>query len=40
VHRWIHAWRANRRDEEIELRKVLQGRQPTLFRMLKRSAQA
>jgi len=35
VHRWIEARRAQRKDEELALRKALQASQPTLFRYLK-----
>jgi len=37
VHRWIHAHRAHRQEEEMALRKQLQQRQPVLFGVLKRS---
>ena len=37
VHRWIHAHRAHRQDEEMALRKKLQQSQPVLFEVLKRS---
>jgi hypothetical protein len=37
VHRWIHAHRAHRQDEEMALRKQLQQSQPVLFGVLKRS---
>lgn len=35
VHRWIEARRAQKRDDELALRKVLQASQPVLFRYLK-----
>ena len=35
VHRWIDARRAQRSDEELTLRKTLQGSHPGLFRYLK-----
>ena len=35
VHQWIEARRAQRRDDELALRKALQVSQPTLFRYLK-----
>ncbi len=35
VHRWIEARRAQKRDEELALRKALQASQPMLFRYLK-----
>jgi hypothetical protein len=35
VHRWIQARRAQKKDEELSLRKALQAGQPTLFRYLK-----
>lgn len=35
VHRWIQARRAQKKDEELSLRKALQASQPTLFRYLK-----
>jgi hypothetical protein len=35
VHKWIEARRAQRRDDELALRKALQVSQPTLFRYLK-----
>ena len=34
-HRWIHARRANRHQEELLLRKTLQSAQPLLFELLK-----
>jgi hypothetical protein len=37
IHRWIHAHRAHREQEEMALRKSLQSSHPTLFAMLKRS---
>lgn len=37
VHRWIHAHRAHREQEEMALRKALQSSHPVLFGMLKRS---
>jgi len=37
VHRWIHARRANRREEEMALRKSLQASHPALFGLLKQS---
>ena len=37
VHRWIHAHRANRQDEEMALRRTLQASHPALFRYLKQS---
>jgi hypothetical protein len=37
VHRWIHARRARRQNEELALRKTLQASHPTLFNLLKRS---
>ena len=37
IHRWIHARRARRHDEELELRKTLQADHPGLFELLKRS---
>jgi hypothetical protein len=37
VHRWIHAHRAHRQQEDMALRKSLQQSQPVLFEMLKRS---
>jgi hypothetical protein len=39
VNRWIHARRHNKHLEEISLRKVLQASHPTLFRLLKSTAQ-
>lgn len=35
VHKWIDARRAQRRDDELALRKALQASQPMLFRYLK-----
>jgi hypothetical protein len=35
VHRWIQARRAQKKDEELSLRKALQASQPMLFRYLK-----
>ena len=37
VHRWIHARRARKADEELALRKTLQAAHPALFRVLKQS---
>ena len=37
VHRWIHARRARKQNEELALRKSLQASHPALFRVLKRS---
>lgn len=37
VHRWIHAHRAHRKEEEMALRKQLQQSHPVLFWMLKRN---
>jgi len=37
VHRWIHAHRAHRQDEEMALRRSLQQSHPVLFGVLKRS---
>lgn len=37
VHRWIHARRAHRQDEEMKLRKILQANHPALFLFLKMS---
>ncbi len=37
VHRWLHARRAQRHDEELELRRMLQTSSPFLFRFLKRT---
>jgi len=37
VHRWIHAHRGHRQEEEMALRRQLQQRQPVLFGVLKRS---
>jgi hypothetical protein len=39
VHRWIHARRGNRTQEELALRKTLQAGHPLLFRMLKKCAE-
>ncbi len=39
VHRWIHARRANRTNEDLALRKVLQASHPMLFSLLKRLAE-
>jgi hypothetical protein len=39
VHRWIHARRANRPQDELALRKTLQAAHPVLFRMLKKCAE-
>jgi hypothetical protein len=39
VHRWIHAHRAHRQQEEMALRRSLQQSQPVLFEVLKRSAE-
>lgn len=36
VHQWIEARRAQKRDDELALRKALQASQPLLFRYLKR----
>jgi hypothetical protein len=36
VHNWVQARRANRQDEEMELRKKLRMEHPALFRYLKR----
>ncbi len=36
IHRWVHARRANRHQEELALRKALQSAQPTLFELLKK----
>jgi hypothetical protein len=38
VHRWIHAHRGHRQQEEMALRKVLQQSHPVLFWLLKRRA--
>jgi hypothetical protein len=40
VHRWIHARRAHRDQEEMALRKALQSSHPVLFGMLKRSVRS
>jgi hypothetical protein len=40
VHRWIHAHRAHRQDEEMALRRGLQQSHPVLFEVLKRSVEA
>jgi hypothetical protein len=37
IHRWVHARRANRSQEEIDLRKMLRASHPALFRALKRT---
>jgi hypothetical protein len=37
VHRWIDARRANRSDDEMAMRRVLQTHHPILFRFLKQS---
>jgi hypothetical protein len=37
VHRWIHAHRAHRQEEEMALRRSLQQSHPVLFGVLKRS---
>lgn len=37
IHRWVHARRANRSQEEIDLRKMLRASHPVLFRALKRT---
>jgi hypothetical protein len=37
VHRWIDARRANRSNDEIAMRRILQDNHPVLFRHLKRS---
>jgi hypothetical protein len=39
VHRWIHAHRAHRQDEEMALRRNLQQSHPVLFGVLKRSVE-
>jgi hypothetical protein len=39
VHRWIHAHRAHRQDEEMALRRSLQQSHPVLFGVLKRSVE-
>jgi hypothetical protein len=39
VHRWVHARRARKQDEELSLRKTLQSVHPELFNLLKRSVQ-
>ncbi|MFL6600500.1 MAG: hypothetical protein ACJ8R9_04150 [Steroidobacteraceae bacterium] len=40
VHRWIHAHRAHRQDEEMALRRDLQQSHPVLFAVLKKSVAA
>ncbi|MDB6158317.1 MAG: hypothetical protein JWO04_2023 [Gammaproteobacteria bacterium] len=40
VHRWIHAHRAHRQEEEMALRRSLQQSHPVLFAVLKRSVGA
>ncbi len=40
VHRWIHAHRAHRQEEEMALRRSLQQSHPVLFAVLKRSVAA
>jgi hypothetical protein len=40
VHRWIHAHRAHRQDEEMALRRSLQQSHPELFAVLKKSVGA
>jgi hypothetical protein len=40
VHRWIHAHRAHRQEEEMALRRSLQQSHPVLFAVLKRSVEA
>jgi hypothetical protein len=40
VHRWIHAHRAHRQDEEMALRRSLQQSHPVLFAVLKKSVAA
>jgi hypothetical protein len=37
VHRWVHAHRAHRQEEEMALRRHLQQSRPVLFEVLKRS---
>jgi len=37
IHRWIHAHRAHRQEEEMALRRSLQQSHPVLFKVLKRS---
>jgi hypothetical protein len=37
IHRWVHAHKAHRDQEEMALRKELQASHPTLFGLLKRS---
>jgi hypothetical protein len=37
IHRWVHARRARKHDEELSLRKALQSVHPELFNLLKRS---
>jgi hypothetical protein len=39
IHRWIHAHRAHRQQEEMALRKSLQQSHPVLFAVLKRSVE-
>jgi hypothetical protein len=39
AHRWIHAHRAHRQDEEMALRRSLQQSHPVLFEVLKRSVE-
>jgi hypothetical protein len=39
VHRWIHAHRAHRQEEEMALRRSLQQSHPVLFAVLKRSVE-
>lgn len=36
VHRWVHAHRVQRQEEEMALRKQLQQSHPVLFEVLKR----
>jgi hypothetical protein len=40
VHRWVHAHRAHRQDEEMALRRSLQQSHPVLFAVLKKSVAA
>lgn len=40
VHRWIHARRAGRQEEEMSLRKTLQAHHPAAFQLLKRITSA
>jgi hypothetical protein len=40
VHRWIHAHRAHRQQEEMALRRSLQQSHPVLFGVLKRSVES